>query len=64
MKKALVLGGSGFVGINLINGLVNNNFKVTGTFYKKKIFYRNPKAKYEKIDLRLQELGADIQRVS
>lgn len=38
MKKALVLGGSGFVGINLINALVNNNFKVTGTFYKKKLF--------------------------
>ena len=37
MKKALVLGGSGFVGINLINALVDNNFKVTGTFYKKKI---------------------------
>lgn len=52
MKKALVLGGSGFVGINLINALVNNNFKVTGTFYKKKTFYRNPKAKYKKIDLR------------
>jgi len=52
MKKALVLGGSGFVGINLINALVNNNFKVTGTFHKKKIFYRNPKARYKKIDLR------------
>ena len=52
MKKALVLGGSGFVGINLINALVNNNFKVTGTYHKKKIFYRNPKAKYKKSDLR------------
>ena len=38
MKKALVLGGSGFVGINLINALVNNNFKVTGTFSQKKNF--------------------------
>tara|TARA_B110000003_G_C16646764_1_gene532417 strand:+ start:2991 stop:3932 length:942 start_codon:yes stop_codon:yes gene_type:complete len=52
MKKALVLGGSGFVGINLINALVNNNFNVTGTYHKKKIFYRNPKAKYKKSDLR------------
>ena len=52
MKKALVLGGSGFVGINLINALIDKNYKVTGTFFKKKFFYKNPKAKYQKIDLR------------
>ena len=52
MKKALVLGGSGFVGINLINALVTKNYHVTGTFLNKKSFYKNPKAKYKKIDLR------------
>ena len=33
--KPLVLGGSGFVGINLINALIDKNYKVTGTFFKK-----------------------------
>ena len=47
MNKILVIGGSGFIGTNLINQLVKNkNNQVLGTFFSKKKFFRNNKAKY------------------
>ena len=39
MNKILVIGGSGFIGTNLINQLVKNkNNQVLGTFFSKKKF--------------------------
>ena len=35
-KKILVLGGSGFIGINVIKNLSKNNKKIYGTFFKNK----------------------------
>lgn len=61
MNKILVIGGSGFIGTNLINQLVKNkNNQVLGTFFSKKKFFRNNKAKYFKLDLLSSKINKDL----
>lgn len=61
MNKILVIGGSGFIGTNLINQLVKKkNNKVIGTFCAKKKFFRNNKAKYFKLDLLSNKNNKDL----
>ena len=52
MKKALIVGGSGFVGLNLIKNLnKNNNYKIFSTIHKNYNFTKFAKVKYFKGDL-------------
>lgn len=52
MRKILILGGSGFVGINLISKMVKNkNNKIYATYYKNKKFKRFKNVKYLKGNL-------------
>ncbi len=52
-KKILIIGGSGFIGLNLIKLLSKkNNFQVHATFYKNLIFNKSNNFKKIKIDLR------------
>ncbi len=61
MNKILVIGGSGFIGTNLINQLVKKkNNEVLGTFFSKKKFFRNNKAKYFKLDLLSSKINEDL----
>jgi len=61
MKKILVIGGSGFIGTNLINELVKiKNNKVLGTYYSKKKFFINKRAKYYRLNLLSQKINNDL----
>lgn len=51
-KKLVILGGSGFIGTNLLIKLSkSNNFELHATYFKKKFFFKVPNVKYHKIDL-------------
>lgn len=50
MKKVLILGGSGFLGSNLINKLKKKNYKITSISQKKKIFEKNKNVNYFFLD--------------
>lgn len=51
-KKILVAGGAGFVGVNLINQLLNLNANIRATLYQKPAVINNQKIEYVKVDLR------------
>ena len=51
-KKILVVGGSGFIGINLIKKLDKNKNYVSATYFKKKKFKRIKNVNYFKGDLK------------
>tara|TARA_A100001011_G_scaffold398029_1_gene500969 strand:- start:4482 stop:5441 length:960 start_codon:yes stop_codon:yes gene_type:complete len=55
-KKILVLGGSGFIGINVIKNLSKNNKNICGTFFKNKPKNINKNVIWKKIDLRKNNL--------
>ena len=51
-KKLVILGGSGFIGTNLLIKLSKlKNLDLHATFFKKKNFFRVPNVKYHRIDL-------------
>ena len=52
MKKILVVGGSGFLGVNIIKRLNKKKNLVSSTQFKNKIFYKFRNIKYSKGDLR------------
>lgn len=59
-KNVLVTGGAGFVGVNLINRLLNLNANIRATLYKKKAVICNNRIEYVWSDLRYPE---DCKRV-
>jgi GDP-L-fucose synthase len=50
--KIIVLGGSGFIGQNLMNLLIKKNYQVVGTYLKSDLNSLDPRFKWIKIDLR------------
>jgi GDP-L-fucose synthase len=54
-SKVLVAGGSGFVGVNLINRLLSLGADVTATTHTKEPVITDNRVKYIKVDLRLPE---------
>lgn len=54
-KKILVAGGTGFVGVNLINRLLNLNAGIRATLHQKPAVINDPRIQYLKADLRNPE---------
>lgn len=54
-KKILVAGGSGFVGVNLIQRLLDQGAQVTATLHKKDAVIKNDHVKYVRVDLEKPE---------
>ena len=50
-KKILVLGGSGFLGTNLLQKLIKRNKNITATYFKNKKFKKLRGVKYKKVNL-------------
>jgi GDP-L-fucose synthase len=50
--KVLVTGGAGFVGVNLIERLLQLGAEVTATLHKRDAVVRDPRVRYVKVDLR------------
>ena len=53
--KVLVTGGAGFVGINLINRLLDEGANIRATLYQKNPVIKDDRIEYIKCDLRLEE---------
>ncbi len=63
MKNILIVGGSGFVGSNLVNVLAKKKeYKIFSTFFKKKKFKRIRSVKYFRGDLKKQKFCEKITK--
>ena len=54
-KKVLVVGGAGFVGVNLINRLLEVGANVRATLHEKPAVVNDPRIEYVKVELRTPE---------
>ena len=63
-KKIVILGGSGFIGTNLLIKLSKlKNAELHATYFKKKYFFRVPNVKYHKIDLSNQSNNSKLKKI-